>query len=90
MSLFEVIMLICFGFSWPVSIVKAVRTKEVAGKSPWFMAIICLGYLSGVIHKTLYARDWVITLYVLNILLIGTDLFLYYRYLPSKPRRVGK
>ena len=85
MSPFEVVMLICFGSGWPFSIVKAIRTKQASGKSPWFMAIICLGYLSGVIHKTLYARDWVIALYVLNIVLIATDLFLYHRY--TQPRR---
>jgi len=80
MSPFEVIMLVCFASGWPFSIVKAIRTKRAAGKSPWFMAIICLGYLSGVIHKTLYARDWVIALYALNMVLISTDLFLYNRY----------
>jgi len=79
--------LFCSG--WPVSIVKAFRTKQVSGKSPVFMAIICLGYVSGVIHKTLYARDWVIALYVLNIVLIATDLFLYRRYLPAKQRRAA-
>lgn len=90
MSLFEVIMLVCFGSGWPVSIVKALRTKQVSGKSPVFMAIICLGYVSGVIHKMLYARDWVVALYVLNIILIATDLYLYRRYLPSKQQRVPK
>ena len=46
MSFFEATMLICFGISWPVSIAKALRTKVVAGKSPLFMAIVCLDYLS--------------------------------------------
>ena len=90
MSPFEVIMLVCFGSGWPFSIGKALRTKQVSGKSPWFMAIICLGYLSGVIHKTLYARDWVVALYGLNMVLIATDLFLYHRYKSSKPHRGGK
>lgn len=90
MSPFEVIMLVCFGSGWPVSIVKALRTKQVSGKSPVFMAIICLGYVSGVIHKTLYARDWVIALYVINIILIATDLFLYRRYLPSRQKITSK
>jgi hypothetical protein len=84
MSVFEAGMLICFGVSWPVSIAKAVRTKEVVGKSPLFMAIIGLGYLSGIVHKVLHATDWVIFLYVLNFSLVMTDLFLYYRYLPME------
>jgi len=87
MSPFEVIMLVCFGSGWPFSIAKALRTKQVSGKSPVFMVIISLGYVSGVVHKALYAYDWVIALYVLNIVLIATDLFLYHRYLPEKQQR---
>jgi len=84
MSPFEVIMLICFGSAWPFSIAKAVRTKQVSGKSPLFMAIICLGYLSGIFHKALHASDWVIVLYALNMVLIAIDLSLYFYYKPSR------
>ncbi len=80
MCLFEALMLACFGVSWPVSIAKAVRTKVVAGKSPLFMAIVMLGYASGIVHKALNAPDWVTALYALNLVLVGMDLALYYRY----------
>ncbi len=83
MSIFEALMLLCFGLSWPISIVKALRTKKVVGKSPLFMVVICLGYMSGILHKVLYAFDWVIILYIINLLMVATDLFLYYRYLPD-------
>ena len=88
MSPFEIVMLICFGSAWPFSIVKAIRTKRVSGKSPMFMAIISLGYLSGIFHKAIYARDWVIVLYVLNMVLISIDLFLYFRYRPARQHRL--
>ncbi len=84
MSIFEVIMLICFGISWPVSIAKAVRTKVVTGKSPLFMAVVCLGYVSGVVHKALFSFDWVIALYAMNMVLVAVDLTLYFRYLPRQ------
>jgi len=90
MSPFEVIMLVCFGFGWPFSIAKALCTKQVSGKSPVFMVIISLGYVSGVVHKALYAYDWVIALYILNILLISTDLFLYRRYRPEKRQSTSR
>ncbi len=86
MSIFEVLMLVCFGLSWPISIAKALRTEKVAGKSPVFMGVICLGYLSGILHKVLYAFDWVVLLYAINLLMVATDLFLYYRYLPGSGR----
>ena len=80
MSPFEIGMLLCFGVSWPISIAKSLRTHVVAGKSPWFMAIVSLGYLSGILHKVLYHPDWVVALYVLNMLMVLTDLALYLRY----------
>ncbi len=84
MSIFEVVMLVCFGVSWPVSIAKSLRTKTVTGKSPLFMAIVCLGYVSGVLHKALFSFDWVIILYAVNMVLVAVDLSLYFLYLPRE------
>lgn len=89
MSVFEATMLICFGVSWPISIAKSVRTKVVSGKSPLFMAVLCLGYTCGIIHKLLYSMDWIITLYALNMVLVAIDLTLYFRYLPEETRIVA-
>ena len=80
MSPFEAGMLICFGISWPVSIAKSLRTKVVTGKSPLFMAIVCLGYLSGIVHKFMYNLDWVVLLYILNFCMVAFDLYLYIKY----------
>jgi hypothetical protein len=84
MSIFEAGMLLCFGISWPISISKSLRTKQVVGKSPLFMAILCVGYVCGCVHKLVYSMDWIIGLYVMNLTLVSFDLFLYYRYLPKK------
>lgn len=83
MSTFEAIMLICFGIGWPVSIIKSLRTKMVIGKSPLFMTILIIGYSSGLMHKIFHSMDWIIALYALNLIMILTDLALYYRYLPA-------
>jgi hypothetical protein len=81
MQIFEIIMLLCFAASWPFSIVKAIRTKVVAGKSPLFMSLIEIGYVAGILYKvTSPQTDWRVWLYVLNLLIIGTDLFLYFLY----------
>ena len=84
-SVFEAIMLLCFAASWPFSILKAIRTKVVAGKSPAFMAIIEAGYVAGILYKLTGTPDFVLALYVLNLLIVGTDLFLYFRYRNNKP-----
>ena len=73
-------MLICFGISWPISIAKSVRTKIVIGKSPIFMAVVSLGYLSGIVHKVLHNLDWGTVLYLLNMTMVLIDLLLYFRY----------
>ena len=80
MSTFEALMLICFGVSWPVSIAKALRTRQVAGKSPLFMAIVAVGYLCGIAHKFQFSRDWVMALYILNLIMVTIDLALYLHY----------
>ena len=73
-SIFEAAMIIAFGVSWPISIIKTIRSSSVAGKSILFLIIIFLGYCAGIIHKVLYARDFVIILYVINGILVLTDL----------------
>ncbi len=74
-------MLVCFGISWPISIAKSLRTKVVIGKSPAFMMVLCLGYASGIINKIINPTGWVVWLYVLNLVMVSTDLTLYYKYL---------
>ncbi|MBN2301904.1 MAG: hypothetical protein JXN60_05250 [Lentisphaerae bacterium] len=80
MSIFEAIMLLCFGVSWPFSIAKSLRTKTVRGKCPVFMTIVCVGYMSGVIHKIIYSLDWITALYAVNMILVAFDLYLYIHY----------
>ena len=82
---FEALMLLCFAASWPFSIAKALRTKVVAGKSPMFMGIIEMGYVAGILYKLSGTPDFVLALYVLNLLVVGTDLFLYFRYRNNRP-----
>jgi hypothetical protein len=89
MSVFEVLMLICFGASWPISIEKTIRTKRVDGKSPIFMIVVCLGYVSGIAHKLVFSFDWVIALYVVNLALVMADCILYFRY-RSRPALVAR
>lgn len=86
-SVFEAIMLLCFAASWPFSILKAIRTKVVAGKSPAFMAIIEAGYVAGILFKLTAPgpTDPTVWLYVLNLVIVGTDLALYFRYRRNVP-----
>lgn len=83
MSFFEAGMLICFGASWPFAVAKTYKSKSVKGKSRLFLSLIILGYLFGMINKILNSVDIVFWLYVVNLLLVSTDLYfcLLYRNL---------
>lgn len=79
MSIFEAIMLICFGAAWPFSIYKSYKSRSNAGKSLVFMLIVEVGYISGMVHKILCNFDLVFYLYALNSLLVATDMLLFRR-----------
>ena len=81
-SLFEAVMLICFGFSWPFAIMKTVKVKNPAGKSYIFLSLIIIGYIAGCLYKIAGKFDFVFWLYLLNGLLVATDtvLCLYYQH----------
>ena len=79
MGIFEFLMLCCFGFSWPFSILASIKSKSAKGKSLGFMLLIECGYIFGIIHKLLYNFDWVIWAYVALFMLVGVDIVLYFR-----------
>ena len=77
MSFFELGMLVCFGLSWPFNLARSIISKSTRGKSLVFLIAIFVGYVLGVIHKVLYARDFVLAVYVLNLLMVSADIVLY-------------
>ncbi len=79
-SIFEFGMLACFSICWPVSLYTSVKTKKTEGKSLLFIVIIFVGYISGVTHKIIYSFDFVIILYIFNLVLVLADIVLYLKY----------
>lgn len=79
MSIFEMLMLLCFGAAWPFSIYKSYKSKSVAGKSPYFLIILIVGYIFGILNKIFFNYDAVLYLYVFNLIMISTDFILYLR-----------
>ncbi len=79
-TVFELIMLICFGISWPFAIAKTLRTKTVKGQSTVFYIFIVIGYISGILYKFLYNMDYVIYFYAVNTIMVAFQIFLIYYY----------
>jgi hypothetical protein len=79
MSIFEIIMLLCFGAAWPSSIHKSWVSRTSRGKSLFFLVIVLVGYGSGILHKVFYNLDWVVIFYLLNGFMVIIDMVLYFR-----------
>lgn len=81
MSIFETVMLICFGAAWPVSIYRSYVSRTTGGKSVVFLMIVEIGYIAGILNKIINDLDLVIYLYVLNAIMVFADIVLFYRNL---------
>ena len=86
-ELLEIVMLLCFGASWPMNVIKSYRARTAKGKSLAFLCLIELGYVAGIAAKLLnpaymatFSEKWyVLFFYVLNFAMVGVDLCLYFR-----------
>ncbi len=83
--MWEGIMLICFGVSWPPAIIKTLRVKNPQGKSFIFLSLVLIGYLCGICGKiSALSRgcltNWVFWLYVLDFSMVATDYVLSVYY----------
>ena len=83
----EIIMILCFGASWPFNVVKSYRARTAKGKSLLFLILIEVGYIAGIAAKLLnpvymaaFGEKWyVLFFYVLNFTMVAVDLALYVR-----------
>ena len=84
-EILEIMMLLCFGASWPINARKAWKARTAKGKSPAFLCLILTGYVAGVASKFVnpnfdFATKWyVLFFYFLNFFMVFTDLLLYFR-----------
>ena len=86
-EILEIVMIVSFGASWPLNVLKSYRAKTTKGKSLPFLCLIFFGYIAGITSKLVnetymaaFASKWyVLFFYVLNLLMVGVDLILYAR-----------
>jgi hypothetical protein len=73
-------MLVCFGISWPVDIVRTLRTGRTEGKSLAFMSLVLAGYILGMgakLARVAGTGRWpelITLLYVFNAIAIIVDI----------------
>lgn len=78
--LFECMMLICFGFSWPLNVVKAYKAKTTKGTSLAFILLIITGYVAGISAKLINNQiNYVLAVYFINLAIVSLNILVYIR-----------
>lgn len=73
-------MLICFGFSWPLNVIKAVKARSAKNMSLPFIMLIITGYIAGITAKLMsHQISYVLAAYFLNLAIVLVNLGVYFR-----------
>ena len=79
-SILETVMLVCFGFSWPLNVIKAYRAKTAKGTSLPFILLIISGYIAGISAKIISGQiNYVLLVYILNLAIVSLNVFIFIR-----------
>ena len=88
-SILETVMLVCFGFSWPLNVIKAYRAKTAKGTSLPFILLIITGYIAGISAKILSGQiNYVLIAYVLNLAIVSLNVIVYFRNISLDKKRL--
>ena len=86
-NILEVLMVVCFGISWPINILKAWKAKSTKGSSVLFYFFIWIGYIFGLGSKYIKLMNGMSTpgyvwfFYILNTVMVSAGILIYYRNL---------
>lgn len=88
-EILEVVMIVSFGASWPLNVIKSYKVRTTKGKSLPFLLLILFGYVAGITSKfvneaymaNIGEKWYVLFFYILNFIMIVADLVLYFRNL---------
>ncbi len=86
-EILEIIMIVSFGVSWPINLIKSYKARTAKGKSIAFLLLIFFGYIAGIASKFVnptymaaFSEKWyVLFFYVLNFIMVGADIVMYIR-----------
>ena len=81
-AMFESIMLICFGLSWPLNVIKAYKARTTQGTSLPFILLIVTGYIAGITAKVISGHlNYVLIVYLLILAIVSLNVVVYFRNL---------
>ncbi len=78
-EILEAAMLVCFGFSWPMSVLKNIRAKSAKNMSLPFILLICSGYIAGIASKIItHNISYVLLVYLINLAIVSANIAVYF------------
>ena len=87
-SILETVMLVCFGFSWPLNLMKAYKAQTAKGTSLIFIILIITGYIAGICAKLISGNiNYVLIAYILNLVMVSLNLVVYFRNVALDKKR---
>lgn len=90
-SILETVMLVCFGFSWPLNVIKAYKAQTAKGTSLPFILLIITGYIAGISSKIISGQiNYVLIAYILNLAIVSLNLIVYFRNVALDQLRTKK
>jgi len=89
-TVFEILMVLGFGASWPFNIIRAYKARTAKGTSVYFTLLIGIGYVCGILSKVFAAihhgagywtglRILAFVFYFINLTMIITAMAIYFR-----------
>ncbi|MBE7015184.1 MAG: hypothetical protein E7419_08340 [Ruminococcaceae bacterium] len=79
-SIFETIMLVCFGLSWPINVIKAYKARTAKATSLPFILLIFTGYIAGISSKVVSGQmNYVFVVYLINLAIVLLNIVVYFR-----------
>ena len=86
-EILEITMILLFGASWPMNVMKSYKARSAKGKSILFLLFIFVGYIAGISSKFCnaeymanFSSKWyVLVFYFINLTMVGIDICLYIR-----------
>ena len=78
-ELLESVMLICFGLSWPVFVVKNIKAHTAKSMSLPFILLIITGYIAGISSKIInHNYSYVLVIYFFNLFVVSMNVVVYF------------
>ena len=88
-SILETVMLVCFGFSWPLNVMKAYKAKTAKGTSLPFVLLIVAGYIAGITAKVITDQiNYVLIAYIVNLAIVSLNIVIYFRNVSLDRKRL--